>query len=63
MYCFLSVQASLELVERFAFYDRAKKAFAVVATGFALFSFFLSEKCYRLYSMFTTVVILFQTNE
>ncbi|XP_075874772.1 fucose mutarotase [Nelusetta ayraudi] len=26
-------EASLELVERFAFYDRAKKAFAIVATG------------------------------
>lgn len=26
-------QSSLELVERFAFYERAKKAFAVVATG------------------------------
>lgn len=26
-------QASLETVERFAFYERAKKAFAVVATG------------------------------
>ena len=24
---------SLELIERFAFYERAKKAFAVVATG------------------------------
>lgn len=55
MYCFLSVQASLELVERFAFYDRAKKAFAVVATGFALFCFFLSQKCYWLY--FTTVMM------
>jgi hypothetical protein len=27
------VQAPLEKVERFAFYERAKKAFAVVATG------------------------------
>ncbi|XP_034537244.1 fucose mutarotase [Notolabrus celidotus] len=26
-------QTSLEIVERFAFYDRAKKAYAVVATG------------------------------
>lgn len=26
-------QSSLELVERFAFYERTKKAFAVVATG------------------------------
>ncbi|KAM6956163.1 fucose mutarotase [Aplochiton taeniatus] len=27
------VQSPLEVVERFAFYDRAKKAFAIVATG------------------------------
>lgn len=40
--CWLSLhtQAPLELVERFAFYERAKKAFAVVATGW-VFSFFL----------------------
>ncbi|XP_030235219.1 fucose mutarotase [Gadus morhua] len=29
----LQMQKSLEQVERFAFYERAKKAFAVVATG------------------------------
>ena len=27
------LKGSLETVERFAFYERAKKAFAVVATG------------------------------
>ena len=29
-------QIEVELIERFAFYDRAKTAFAVVATGYKL---------------------------
>lgn len=31
------IQVSLEKVERFAFYERAKKAYAVVATGLVYF--------------------------
>lgn len=34
--CFVQAEGrdiSIELIERFAFYDRAKQAFAVVATG------------------------------
>lgn len=40
-------QADLELVERFEFYDRAKAAFAVVATGyvFDLFLLLLQKQC------------------
>lgn len=30
-------QVGVELVERFAFYERAKTAFAVVATGYVCF--------------------------
>ncbi|XP_024916616.1 fucose mutarotase isoform X2 [Cynoglossus semilaevis] len=39
--------ADLELVERFEFYDRAKAAFAVVATGyvFDLFLLLLQKQC------------------
>lgn len=33
LFPFVYVQSSLETVERFAFYERAKKAYAVVATG------------------------------
>lgn len=33
--CISYIQVGVQLIERFAFYERAKMAFAVVATGYA----------------------------
>lgn len=51
-HAFFFFQGNFKFVERFAFYERAKKAFAVVATGWAflfmiyddLFSYFYLRK-------------------